>query len=256
MIRLTDRVLKDAIISRAKNLPLATANAIAFNLKQRSVYMLSVLQSSSANQTAVRNAAAASSSPGRRDLAAILTAFAALSSQDKAAFITAFRRRAALAVTGINFVSSNQNSWSWGSDNVIQITDGTVIGIKAVANGKYVTAENAGTSPLIANRDAIGGWEQFQVFNQGNGYVALLSLAAVNRQYVCAENAGNDSLIANRTIVGGWEQFKLISTGAGNFAMIAMANGKYVCAENAGSDSLIANRSAIGGWEQFSPVLI
>ncbi|CAG6398805.1 hypothetical protein SCOCK_770028 [Actinacidiphila cocklensis] len=27
----------------------------------------------------------------------------------------------------------------------------------------YVTAENAGASPLIANRATIGGWEQFDL---------------------------------------------------------------------------------------------
>ncbi|MEV5388331.1 hypothetical protein [Streptomyces sp. NPDC052721] len=31
----------------------------------------------------------------------------------------------------------------------------------ALANGQYVTAENAGASALIANRAAIGPWEKF-----------------------------------------------------------------------------------------------
>jgi hypothetical protein len=31
------------------------------------------------------------------------------------------------------------------------------------ANNRYVTAENAGAQPLIANRTAIGGWEQFDL---------------------------------------------------------------------------------------------
>ena len=34
--------------------------------------------------------------------------------------------------------------------------------IKALANGLFVTAENAGSSPLIANRTAAQTWEQFQ----------------------------------------------------------------------------------------------
>jgi hypothetical protein len=38
--------------------------------------------------------------------------------------------------------------------------DGSV-SLKAYINGKYVTAENAGGSPLIANRSAIGLWEEF-----------------------------------------------------------------------------------------------
>ena len=30
-----------------------------------------------------------------------------------------------------------------------------------MANSMFVTADNAGASPLIANRTAIGTWEQF-----------------------------------------------------------------------------------------------
>ena len=33
----------------------------------------------------------------------------------------------------------------------------------AAANGRYVCAESAGTQPLVANRDAIGLWEQFDL---------------------------------------------------------------------------------------------
>jgi hypothetical protein len=29
----------------------------------------------------------------------------------------------------------------------------------------YVTAENAGAAPLIANRTAIGSWEEFDLIN-------------------------------------------------------------------------------------------
>ncbi len=38
--------------------------------------------------------------------------------------------------------------------------------LQAAANGKYVTAENAGAQPLIANRDAIGRREQFDLISQ------------------------------------------------------------------------------------------
>ena len=129
------------------------------------------------------------------------------------------------------------------------VPDRAVIGLVANANNLYVTAENAGNSPLIANRNALGSWERFRIEDQGNGYVALRSL--VNNLFVCAENAGASPLIANRGAVGLWEQFQLVDAGGGNFSLIARVNGKYVCAENAGSSSLIANRDAIGSWEQF-----
>jgi hypothetical protein len=38
-----------------------------------------------------------------------------------------------------------------------------VISLRAHANGDIVTADNAGASPLIANRTAIGQWEEFDL---------------------------------------------------------------------------------------------
>jgi hypothetical protein len=147
-----------------------------------------------------------------------------------------------LDVIGYDLVTSTPTS--------VTVPDRATIGLVANANNLYVTAENAGNSPLIANRDGLGSWERFQIQDLGNGYIALKSL--INGFYVCAENAGASPLIANRGAVGLWEQFKLIDAGNGKFAFIAKVNGKYVCAENAGSSSLIANRDAIGNWEQFS----
>ncbi|WP_399127887.1 fascin domain-containing protein [Actinacidiphila sp. ITFR-21] len=40
---------------------------------------------------------------------------------------------------------------------------GTVVSLRARADNLYVTAENAGDQPLIANRAAIGAWEQFDL---------------------------------------------------------------------------------------------
>jgi hypothetical protein len=72
-----------------------------------------------------------------------------------------------------------------------------------------VTADNAGASPLIANRTAVGQWETFQLINNSNGTVSLRALA--NNMIVTADNAGASPLIANRTAIGTWEQFTLIS---------------------------------------------
>ena len=83
------------------------------------------------------------------------------------------------------------------------------ISLRARANSRYVCAENAGASPLIANRTAIGPWEQFDLVDLAGGNVALR--ARVNGLYVCADNAGAAPLIANRTAVGVWETFQLIT---------------------------------------------
>ncbi len=124
-----------------------------------------------------------------------------------------------------------------------------VVSLRAHANGQYVCAESAGTQPLIANRTAIGSWEQFDLIDLGNGNVALRSHA--NGGYVCAENWGTQPLIANRTAIGLWETFQLLHNPDGSVSLKALVNNKYVCAENAGASWLIANRTAIGSWEQF-----
>ncbi|MEU7870304.1 PQQ-dependent sugar dehydrogenase [Dactylosporangium sp. NPDC049140] len=128
----------------------------------------------------------------------------------------------------------------------------SVISLRAHANNQVVTADNGGTSPLIANRSAVGTWEQFDVVDQGDGTVALRAHA--NNQYVTAENAGNSPLIANRGAVGAWEKFQIIHNTDGSVSLKAGANGNYVTAENAGAAPLIANRTAIGSWEKFDLV--
>lgn len=127
-----------------------------------------------------------------------------------------------------------------------------VIALKARANGRYVTAENAGGSPLIANRTAIGYWEQFDLVMLGGTRVALRAHA--NNAWVCAESAGAASLIANRGAVGQWETFTLVANADTSISLRAAADNQYVTAESAGGAPLIANRWAIGQWEEFDLV--
>ncbi|GAA2632474.1 hypothetical protein GCM10010399_76010 [Dactylosporangium fulvum] len=121
--------------------------------------------------------------------------------------------------------------------------------LRAQANGQYVSADNAGAGPLIANKATIGTWERFDIVDQGGGVVALRARA--NNKWVCAENAGANPLIANRDAVGAWERFRLIRNADGSVSLQATVNNKYVVAENAGAAALIANRDAIGPWEKF-----
>jgi type 1 glutamine amidotransferase len=122
--------------------------------------------------------------------------------------------------------------------------------VRARVNNRYVAAENSGTAALIANRAAVGLWEQFDVVDLGGGNVALN--ARVNGQYVSANN--NATLIANRTTVGPWETFARVTNSDGSVSLRVQANGMYVCAENAGANPLVANRGAIGAWEKFDLV--
>jgi type 1 glutamine amidotransferase len=121
-----------------------------------------------------------------------------------------------------------------------------VISLRSHANGKLVCAENAGAQPLIANRTAIGAWEQFDLLDAGSGNVALRAHA--NSRIV---TAGTNPLIANRTSVGSSETFTLVRNADGSVSLKAGVNGRFVTAENAGANALIANRTAIGAWEEF-----
>ena len=123
------------------------------------------------------------------------------------------------------------------------------IALRARANNLYVSARDAGNSPLQAAAATAGGWEQFDQVDLGGGAIALR--ARVNGRYVCAENAGAAPLVANRTAAGPWETFRLVRDSNGTVSLLATVNNRYVCAENAGGGPLIANRTAIGQWEQF-----
>ncbi|MER7008806.1 hypothetical protein ABT297_37985 [Dactylosporangium sp. NPDC000555] len=126
---------------------------------------------------------------------------------------------------------------------------GGSVSLRARVNTNIVSADNAGTSPLIANRTAIGQWEQFDLINNTDGSVSLRARA--NNNIVTAENAGASPLIANRAAIGPWEAFDLINNSDGSVSLRARANNQYVTAENAGASPLIANRTAIGQWEKF-----
>jgi hypothetical protein len=125
----------------------------------------------------------------------------------------------------------------------------TIVSWRAVANGKLVTADHEGGSPLIANRDQVGPWEQFLRLVNDDGSVSFRAHA--NGKVVTADNSGSAPLIANRDQVGPWEKFDEISHSDGTVSYRAHANGKYVCADNNGSEPLVANRGQVGAWESF-----
>ncbi|MEE4546568.1 GDSL-type esterase/lipase family protein [Streptomyces sp. V4-01] len=129
---------------------------------------------------------------------------------------------------------------------------GSFVALRSHANGRYVTAENAGASALIADGDAAGAWQQFDEVNEGNGLIALRAHA--DGMFVTAENAGAAPLIANRAAAALWETFQLVQNPDHSVSLRAQVNGRYVTAENAGAAPLVANRDAVGPWEEFDLV--
>ena len=121
--------------------------------------------------------------------------------------------------------------------------------IKSAFNNNYVSAEDQGASPLIANRTAAKGWETFDVINNPDGTISFRSSA--NNKYVTADLNENTKLIARATTIQAWEKFKRVDRGNGRVALQAVANNQYVCADMNLEGVLYANRPAASGWEEF-----
>jgi len=156
---------------------------------------------------------------------------------------------ARLTITGYTSTADFSLCGQGPNLNVLTAAAPKAVSLRAHANTKYVTADNAGASALVANRTAIGVWETFDEIDLGGGNIALQAHA--NNNYVTADNAGANPLIANRGAIGPWETFLLVPNADGSVSLKAGANGKYVSADNAGASPLIANRTAIGVWEEF-----
>ena len=123
-----------------------------------------------------------------------------------------------------------------------------IVSLRAHSDSEYVTADGAGASPLIANRIAIGAWEQFDEISEGTGLIALRAHA--NGLLVTAASAGASPLIARSTVVGVWETFQLIHNSDGTVSLKADANSDYVTAANSAT-ALIANSTSIGTAQKF-----
>ncbi|MEU8821738.1 GDSL-type esterase/lipase family protein [Actinoplanes sp. NPDC048796] len=127
------------------------------------------------------------------------------------------------------------------------VTPTTVIALRSRENKKIVAAEAGGEQPLIANRDPIGPWEQFDRIPQADGTSALRAHA--NNKYVTASE--KKPLIASATTVGAEQRFTFVANADGSVSLRSAATGRYVAAEAAGAQPLIADRDAIGPWELF-----
>ena len=128
---------------------------------------------------------------------------------------------------------------------------GHTIWLKA-SNGSYVSAwQSDPNGPLEARSPHIQAWEEFQVIDAGEGYIALKANA--NGNYVSAWKATtNTPLQTVATTISVWERFRWIDLGGGNIALQANANGLIVSAwQNDSNTPLEARAAYIQGWEVF-----
>ena len=123
--------------------------------------------------------------------------------------------------------------------------------LTAMANQSIVCADNYGNDPLIANRTSAGDWESFQIINNSDGTISLLS--KVNGKYVCADLNQGAKLVARSSVIDAWEKFQKETQADGTIALKALANNQYVCCDLNLGAVLYANRAAVGGaWETFA----
>jgi beta-glucanase (GH16 family) len=123
------------------------------------------------------------------------------------------------------------------------------ITLRASANATFVSAENAGASPLVANRAVAGSWEQFHPIDNGDGTIALQAVA--NGMYVTVDPS-NQTLIASRGAIGATEKFREVTQSNGTVALQAVVNNLFVSADLNLGDVLVANRAVASTWEQFT----
>ena len=98
----------------------------------------------------------------------------------------------------------DQDVFSGDPTGLTRLTGAPPVSLRAHANGRYVTAENAGSKPLIANRAAVGAWEKFKLVVNADGSISLLANA--NGRYVTA-STGSAPLIADSTTIGPAQKF-------------------------------------------------
>lgn len=178
---------------------------------------------------------------------------------------------------------------NWENFRLVPLNAAHRVALRSTRRKQFVCAESAGSGQLVANRDALGPWETFELINLGNQRCALRSVT--NGRYVSV--VGGSILKAAAARVGKTETFhrerlgmgeafflraeggQFVSTGqdgrlylsqqgepfqmlllglSGTVAFRAAASGRYLCAEAAGAQALVDNREAIGPWESFELV--
>ncbi|WP_010180565.1 Ig-like domain-containing protein [Aquimarina agarilytica] len=162
----------------------------------------------------------------------------------------------AIATDNKNATSTTQVDIRVGETTPINKTNsiplGKTIWLKANdGKGDYVVAEkNINTSPLRANRNRLGTWEQFIVEDAGNGKVFLKAKA--NNKYVQAKINEESQILASTNNKRGWETFTWESKGNAKVALKAF-NNKYISARlNTNDKVLLASANEAKAWETFT----
>ncbi len=152
--------------------------------------------------------------------------------------------------SSIKIEKINNQTSTTTSYNTVKLPNGKY-SIKAVANEKYVAAENGGSDPIVANRDNYSGsWETFYIVNNDDGTVSIK--ADANNKYVCAVLDEENQLTPRSDSISTWEKFKIYKINDSEYGIRSAENRKYVKADLDKGGKLIAGSDSIAGaWEAF-----
>ena len=152
--------------------------------------------------------------------------------------------------SSIKIEKINNQTSTTTSYNTVKLPNGKY-SIKAVANEKYVSAENGGSDPIVANRDNYSGsWETFYIVNNDDGTVSIK--ADANNKYVCAVLDEENQLTPRSNSISTWEKFKIYKINDSEYGIRSAENRKYVKADLDKGGKLIAGSDSIAGaWEAF-----
>jgi hypothetical protein len=173
-------------------------------------------------------------------------------------------------------ISLGQKTIGWGTHTLrVMFVDGGVdldwlfvkkvdpmLTIKSTLNSFYVTAERGGNNVIIANRTAIGGWEQFSADDMNGATLAandVINLQAHDGLLLSAEGGGGGQLSVNRRRAGSWEQFTVIKLNGsgtlenGDSIALRTVNGQYLTVTASGQ--VDCSGTAIGAAQTFSVTL-
>ncbi|WP_428245008.1 cellulase family glycosylhydrolase [Eubacterium sp. Marseille-QA0814] len=152
--------------------------------------------------------------------------------------------------SSIKIEKINNQTSTTTSYNTVKLPNGKY-SIKAVANEKYVAAENGGSDPIVANRDNYSGsWETFYIVNNDDGTVSIK--ADANNKYVCAVLDEENQLTPRSNSISTWEKFKIYKINDSEYGIRSAENRKYVKADLDKGGKLIAGSDSIAGaWEAF-----
>ena len=139
-------------------------------------------------------------------------------------------------------IASAANASTWEK---FDLETNLIVSFKSAASGKYVSADGAGSKPLIPVAATVSTWEKFELFDLDyNGYFGLRSLA--NGKWVSATGAGSKPMLASATGIDAWEAFTFwhrgVGTTDGSGWIYANADGQAVSAGSAGTSQLIPNK--------------